>query len=564
MTTVLATMLAGGCYTGAAEQDSAGSAGSASSAGSAGSAGDAGDAGEDAGEDSSGVGVSCEDGPAVGRTPLRRLTRDEYNNTVRDLLHIDARPADKFLPDEKVGPFFSNAVAPVTELIVGDYMDAGEELAKTAVDLPDLLPCAPETDGEDACAATFIDSFGARAFRRPLQPHERQRLLDLYTASKADGGFKNGIRLVVQAMLQSPHFLYHVEFGDGGDDRVAPLTGHELASRLSYFLWASMPDDELFTAAESGLLATPEELRAQALRMLDDPKSEAAIANFHVQWLGVDKLQYIDKDELLFPLWSDALRDAMVAETGKFANYVLREGDASLKTLLTADFSFPEGPLFELYGLPAPEGQDPAVPVALDPAQRSGLLTHASVLATHAHTNQSSPVHRGVMVRENLFCEDLPPPPMDVDNTAPDPAPGLTTRERFAEHTANEKCAACHKLIDGVGFGFEAYGPLGEFRSIDNGLPVDASGELVGSDIDGPFVGVPELASKLVESEMVRKCVSTQWFRFAFGRMETLVDKCARDDIHAAFAASNYNVRELLLAIVTADSFRYRSTAEEN
>ena len=193
------------------------------------------------------------------------------------------------------------------------------------------------------------------------------------------------------------------------------------------------------------------------------------------------------------------------------------------------------------------------------------MLTHASLLAEHAHANQTSPVHRGQLIRENFLCTPLPPPPEDVDNAPPDPEPGATTRERFAEHTENPECAGCHQMIDGLGFGLEGYDGIGAYREMDNGLPVDASGEIIGTDdINGPFDGGVELANLLASSNQVRQCFATQWFRFSLGRMDAAEDGCAFDMMDTAFEESDYDIRELIKTIAVSDSFRFRRFPEGN
>jgi hypothetical protein len=443
-------------------------------------------------------------------------------------------------------------------------MNAAEELSEAVADLSTVLPCDPVAMGETECAHAFIDSFGRRAFRRPLRDVERTQMRDLFAAAES---FDVGIRLVLQAFLQSPYLLYHVEAGEAAADgeTVVPLTSYEVASRLSYFLWDSMPDDDLLDAADAGALTTVEDVRAQAERLLADPRSRAAIASFHLQWLQVDGLENIEKDEVLFPGFDTALAEAMKTETVDFADYVLREGDGSLDTLLTAPWSVIDDPaLAELYGVGVPAAHVPGEPLELDAAERAGLLTHAGFLARFAHTNQTSPVHRGVVIRTNVLCQQLPPVPEDVDNTPPDPAPDATTRERFAEHTSNPECAACHVLIDGIGFGFEHYDAVGAFRTMEGTLPVDASGNLLAvSDIpEGEFDGAIELSAMLAQSEEVRRCVAQQWFNFGMGRVQGDEDDCSTDQIYERFEASEWNVRELMLAVVETAAFRYRRLEE--
>ncbi len=462
------------------------------------------DAGNDAGGDDGQVEepeALCLEG-GVGDQPLRRLTRSQYDHVVRDLLGVDSGPAAVFPADEKLGAFYSNGVAPVSDLLVEQYMNVAEELSITAVeDLSGLLPCDPSTMGEDACADEFIDTFGRRALRRPLEEPERQMLHDLYVSGRDTDGFSDGIRLVVQALLQSPYFLYHVELGEAGEpgDLTAPLTQYEVASRLSFFLWDSMPDDDLLDAAQAGELATPEQLREHAERMLDDPRATDAIGSFHLQWLGVDDLMGVEKDAEAFPGFDEALKQAMMNETADFANWVIQEGDGRLETLMTSSTSVIDGPLFELYGVQPPADFTPGDLVELPADERAGLFTHASVLARNSHVDQTSPVHRGVMVRENFLCQGLPTPPDDVDDTPPQLDPDATTRERFEQHTEDPSCASCHTLIDPIGFGLSAYDGLGAFVTTEAGVDVDERGELTGTGSGRLFAFVGVAPAKLVE-----------------------------------------------------------------
>ena len=550
--------LALGCYDGVSGTGDAGLTEGVSAAGEGGS-------GSSDGESDDGPEGACAD-PAVGVSPLRRLTRSQYNNTIRDLLGIEGDPASELAPDEKVGAFFSNSTAPVGELLAEQYMRVAEDLADTAVaDLDALVPCDPASDASAACGEAFVDEFGLRAFRRPLYADERDALVGLFEKGRTEVDFSEGVRLVILAALQSPQFLYHLELDlpdtEAGD--VVSLEPYEVASRLSYFLWDSMPDDELLRAAGSGDLDTTEQLRAQAERMLDDPRAADAIESFHMQWLHIDAIGTLEKNPDAYPAFDTALRDAMALETRRFADWVIRFDDGRLETLLTAPYSFLDGPLFDLYGVTQPAGHDPTMPVELDPTQRAGLLTQASVLARHAHADQSSPVHRGKLVRENILCTPLAPPPPEVDVIPPPLDPDATTRERFDQHRSDPSCAACHNLIDPIGFGFEHYDGIGAWRAMEGDKAVDASGELIGTeDIDGEFDGAPELARRLAESEQVRACVAEQWFGFAFGRSPADDDECSFDTMALAFAESDHDIRELLVAIVTTDAFRYRKRQE--
>lgn len=517
---------------------------------------------DDGGTSESGDGTADETGddgapvcaePLVGSAPLRRITRQQYANAVRDLLGVKA-DVEGLDADEKIGPFDSNFSAPISPVQLSQYRALAEAVALDAAsDLDALLPCDAT---QPSCLPTFVADLGRRAFRRPLDPAE----ITTYASLATDGDPEDGVRLAVQAMLQSPYFLYHLELSlpePDGADAVVELGSYELASRLSFFLWDSVPDGALMDAAEAGTLDEAAGLRAEAERLLADPRAREAVAAFHEQWLGLDHLETITKDESVYPAFDDELREAMRNETRRFTAAVVLAGDGRLETLLTAPFSYLEGPLFELYGV-APTGAGVGEPVALPEGERAGLLTQASFLAAHAHTNQSGPIQRGATVRTNLLCTPPPPPPPDINVVPPDPDPNATTREIFEMHTADPTCAGCHVLIDGIGLGFEGYDGIGAFREEQNGLPVDQSGSLVGTDVDGDFDGVVELAHMLAESQQVRQCVTRQWFRFAFGRVEGEADECTLEVLDYSFEESGHDVRALLLAIIESDAFRYR------
>ena len=498
----------------------------------------------------------------AGLTRLRRLTRVELNNTTRDLVGATGSPADAVSPDERIGPFASNAIAPITDLIVEQHMEVAGALARDAVTrMASLAPCNLATDTGTTCATRFINEFGLRAYRRPLDADEVARYVALYNVGKqGTGGATNAFRVVVEAMLQAPSFLYHSDVGSTGAPSPTPvrLTSYELASRLSYFLWNSMPDSELFTLAGSGALEGDATVTAQVARLLGDPKAGATIGLFHRQWLQLEDIAGKEKDTTAYPLYSAALVDAMLDETTRFSDYVVREGDGLLGTLLTSNLAFPQGDLFDVYGVAEPANFRVGTPVSLNASQRAGLLTQAAFLTRHAHRDQTSPVHRGLTVRENLLCQPIQPPPADVNAVPPPLTTATSTRERFAQHSADETCAGCHVSMDPIGLGFENFDPIGAYRTMDGLGPVDATGEFleVRPDLAGPFTGAVELANKLAGSEEVRNCVAAQWFRFSLGRMETQNDACSIQAIRTGFRDSNGNVRELLSRIALSEAFR--------
>jgi hypothetical protein len=503
---------------------------------------------------SSGVGGSVEDICAqnmgvlkVGRTRLRRLTRAQLDNTLRDLVGATGAPASAIAADEQIGPFYSNAIAPVTDLIVQQHQEVAARVATSVVSrMSEISPCDLATG--ETCTREFIAEFGRKAYRRPLEQAEVDAYVTLFNLGVTNSGTSNGFRLVVEAMLQAPSFLYHADLGEQTAPSETPvlLAPYELASRLSYFLWNSMPDDALFAVAENGQISDLTVLSAQVDRMLADARAEDAIPMFHLQWLGVSEKEDTETER------------ARRAETARFSDFVVRRGDGLLSTLFTADFSFPEGPLFDIYGVTEPQGFSPGDQVAM-PAERSGLLTQVAFLGSHAHGDDSSVVHRGIAVRENILCQTIQPPPADVNVTPLPPTQGMTARDRFAAHTSAAACAGCHSQMDPIGLAFENFDGTGAYRTMENDIIIDASGEILdaATDLEGTFVGVTGMSEKLAQSRYVGDCVANQWFRFALGRMESVDDACTLSAVHQGFETSGYNVRELVKSIVLADAFRH-------
>jgi hypothetical protein len=497
----------------------------------------------------------------AGLTPARRLTRNEFNNTVHDLLGATGTPADALSLDEKIGPFYSNAIAPITDLLVQQHQEVAASLAATAkARMSQISPCDLTADSGTTCATQFVTQFGQRAYRRPLTSAEITTYVSLYSLGKQGDGAANGFRMVVEAMLQSPFFLYHHDVGATGTPQAGTvaLTPYELASRLSYFLWNSMPDDTLFSLAANATLTDQTVLSAQVQRMLNDTRAAATIALFHRQWLDLEDLPNQLKDPSMFPAYDASLTDAMLQETAMFSDYVIRKGDGLLKTLLTSNLAFPQGGLFGVYGVPQPAGFTVGSPVALDANQRAGILTQAAFLTRWAHADQTSPVHRGKLVRTNVMCGSIPPPPANANTTPPMPTAATSTRQRFAQHEADAACAGCHLLMDPIGLGFENFDPIGAYRTMDGLGPVDATGNFSATGVDpsGTFSGAIDLANKLAATEAVSNCFAAQWFRFSMGRMESANDACSIQAIRDGFQTSGGNIRDLFAQIATSPAFR--------
>jgi hypothetical protein len=499
----------------------------------------------------------------AGLTPARRLTRDQFNNTVRDLLGATGTPADGLAPDEKIGPFNSNAIAPVDGTIVQQLQEVAAALATAAkARMAQISPCDlnGDTGTSTTCATRFVTEFGKKAYRRPLTSAEVSTYVALYTLGKTGADAANAFRLVIEAMLQSPFFLYHHDVGATGAPQAGTvaITAHELASRLSYFLWNTMPDDTLFARAADGTLTDESVLTGEVQRMLASDKAAGTIALFHRQWLDVTDLPDRAKDPVAYPRYSAQVGDAMMQELAMFSDYVVRRGDGLLKTLLTSNIAFPQGGLFDIYGVAQPAGFKVGDPITLDASRRAGLLTQAAFLTRWAHGNQTSPVHRGKLVRLNVLCGSVPPPPADANTNPPAPTAATSTRERFAQHSSDATCANCHVMMDPIGLGFEHFDGIGAYRTMDGLGAVDARGEIVnaGPDLAGPFDGAIELANRLAESRDVSNCMVNQWFRFSMGRMETTNDACSIRGIRDSFTASGGNIRELLARIAVSPAFR--------
>jgi len=417
---------------------------------------------------------------------------------------------------------------------------------------------------EPACIEEFALLLATKAYRRPLEPGEAQRISTLYDIGLAQrNDFRDGLSLIIAGVLQSPHFLYRVEFGRPAeaDEAAVPLTSYEMASRLSFFLWNSMPDQALFDAAAEGALETPAQVEAQARRMVDDGRAVKSVTSFHRQWLRTKNLLDVSKNSRLYPGWDAGLAEDLLAAQDAFVEHIVW-GGGSLADLYTAPYAFMNEKIADFYGVDGVTGPE-MVQVELDPEKHAGLLTMGATMALNAHSNQSAPIKRGVFVREQLLCQPLPQPPDNVDNSPPEIDPEATTRERFAAHTSNDACRACHELIDPIGFGFEKFDAVGRYRETENGAPIDVSGSIVSSeDLDGDFEGAVELAHNLAQSAQVQRCFVTQWFRFGHGRSEKDVDVCSLEDLSARFEAAEFDVRELLVAMTQTDAFLYRPAAE--
>jgi hypothetical protein len=495
----------------------------------------------------------------VGVSPLRRLTSDQYRNTVRDLLGVkDALtlvPVTSLPSDDSIAErFASNVVSSVAGLDADKYADAAELLARRAVmNLATLTTCDTKAaGGELGCATQFIQNFGKRAFRRPLNTVEVDRYKKVYTAG---GNYQNGLRLVIQGMLQSPKFLYLVEpVPADAAGKVLQLDSWSVASRLSYFFLNSLPDDMLFAAAEANQLTTADNVGKQAIRLMADPRFKDTLGTFHDEWLELDALTGAEKDAKLFPLWNATLQGLMGEQIHRFVEGVVF-GDGKVETLLAGNFSFLNGALYDIYGMPKPAGAAATTwtRVDLKPTERAGILTHAGILAGLAHENRTSFILRGKIVREAILCMDVPPPPSGVDTSEAMVDPNASARDRSAQHRRDPMCASCHALFDPIGFAFESYDPIGKYRA-----GVDSTADITSTRmLDGKVNNAIELAQKLAGADEVRECVAKQWMRFGLGRQEEAADASSITAAIKGMRDNGGKITELLAALARSDSFRH-------
>jgi hypothetical protein len=560
------TLLAGGCGAGG-DQPSPWGTGVPSAGG-----GQAGSAAADSGHVDSPGGASSTptDCAQVTLAPRRmwRLTPEQYDNTLRDLLGTPSTYGAGF-PADNIGVGFSNDATDLlmTPLMADKLHSAAEDIAATT-ELTRFAPCA-SSQKDDTCLKEFSGRFGERAFRRPLTAAEIDRYV---TLAQGPGNFDAGARLVVNAMLQSPNFLYRFELGTPraqGPSGTYDLDDYEIASELSYLLWQSMPDDELFQAAKAHKLRAPAELMRQVMRMLKAPAAKDTVRDFVFDWLELPTIATVPKDTTRYPELTADIRAALSREAESFVDSVMfGQGplaDGSIHALLNGPTPPSDATLMQFY--------DPSAS-GLGAQDRRGVLTLGGVLLTHSRSNDSSPIHRGKLVRERFLCQPLPPPPPGLLLQPPGLDPMKTSRERYADHSSNAYCASCHKLMDPIGLAFEHFDGIGRYRADDTGLPIDESGTIVtnesagysATDADGDFVGTDGLIDKLQVSQTMRGCYALEWFRFAYGEGKTERDgaafpSCQAKSFQQVVAKTSGSLVDIVTALVQSDWFMARTGA---
>ncbi len=514
-----------------------------------------------------------------GRVTIRRLNRVEYENTIRDLLGVEFRATDDFPADDRGYGFDTiGDVLSIPPLLMERYLDAAERIADEAVvadptgrqpeDLPEshrrivfVRPSDKATPNQ--AARQVLSRLARRAFRRPVAPEEIDRLVALVEKVRAGGeSFEGAIQVGLTAILVSPHFLFKVEKDPSPDaaGNVRALDEHELAVRLSYFLWSTMPDERLFNKAEEGALR--KDLQAEVRRMLADAKSEALVQNFAGQWLEIRDLDRARPDRRMFRGFDEKLREAMRTETEMCFTAIQRE-DRSVLELIDADYTFVNERLARHYGIPDVQGEE-FRRVSVQGTPRGGLLTQASILTLTSNPTRTSPVKRGKWVLENILAEPPPPPPPNVPELPEDrkASESASLRQRLEEHRSNPACAVCHEKMDALGFALENFDAVGAWRTRDGRFPIDPAGALP----DGrEFADAAELKSLLARTsrDQFARCMAENMLTYALGRGLEYYDQCALDEIVGAMQKHDYRFSALVLAIVRSDPFQKRRGLED-
>jgi hypothetical protein len=543
---------------------SSGGGGSMTTAGSSGT----GSAAGGSGPSGSTLPTLCANQSAVtpGRAPLRRLTKVEYNNTVHDLLGDTTQPAYA-LPTELSGNGFGNDAdqQPVPQLLAEGYAQVAAELATRATASSTALATLHEctsgvtSSNEATCARSIIEKLAPKAYRRPLVAGESDDFVKLFSDVRTNDTFAGAVAAMLEAMLQSPDFLYRVEFGkpDTANAALKRPTGYEMATRLSYLFWGTMPDATLTQAAASGALDTSEGVRTQAERLVEDPRTRAVVGYFFDALLPLTGLTDEARDPAQFPTFSSTIGSLMLKETRTYLEHEVFDGPGTWTGILTEPYTYVNAPLAAFYGIEGVTGDDfQKVPV--DTSQRLGLLLQGGLMTGTTVTNFTNPVRRGAFVINQLMCRGLEVP-VGLAVTPPDPYSAKTGRERYSIHSMNDACKGCHHQLDPMGFALENYDSVGLFRATENGETIDASGEIPdmpNGEVSGPI----ELVQKLAQNEEVQNCFASKWLDFGYGQTlsaDNPDDVCQREALAAQFRSVGFNVKRLLVELTQTDGFLY-------
>lgn len=499
----------------------------------------------------------------ASKTLSRRLSQNELNATLSALLGDDSQPARTFLTEDELSPFDNDYTLQISSSALIDSMDAlGADVASRALADPiqraRIVPCTPAGDDDAVCFRSFVETFGRRALRRPLSAEEVDRYLELQAFSIEENehvptDFYTGVELVVRAFLLDPEFFHRVESGTPTNEAgVLKLDAYAIASRMSYLLWGTMPDDALFSDAAAGLLDSAEGRRLAAERMIADPRAKAQLFRFHGMWLGYRAIPH-----------SAELVAAFNRETTSLIDRVVFQDRASYLELFRSRETFVDDELADHYGYDRPEnGEGWVVPAD---TERAGILSHGSVLAAFSKFTDTSPTQRGILVRSRLMCLPIERPPPNVDTDRPPPAMGeaVCKKDRYAAHTTIQSCAQCHSQMDPIGFGLERYDIAGRFRMHDDGAPecaIEGVGALPGH---GTFSGPRDLSEKLIANNYLENCFTQQFYTYAIGRQ---LDASEGQQVQAMvqlFADNGHRLDRMIVEFIASEPFALMREGEE-
>jgi hypothetical protein len=501
--------------------------------------------------------------------PAPRLTRRQFRNSIRDLVGPDVVIPPVTFNDIESGGFTAvgSGSATVSPRTAEDYESATLEIAGQMVSeelRAGFIPCTPTATADAVCAREVLEAFGLRAWRRPLDTEELDRLVGVATnAATVLDDFYEGMEYGISAILQSPYVLFRDELGsarsDGADGDPYYYDDFELASRLSYLVWNSTPDDELLTAAGEGLLMTDEGLAAQFDRLASSERAKEGVLEFFRQMYGLAQLEELTKDPNVFVPVSAEFGPTALRETEMFIESIVF-GGADIHDLLISNRTFVDSRLAAHYGIPSPTADGFGEVFLPTEMGRRGLLGQASFLSIAAHPTTTSPTLRGKFIRERLLCQTIPAPPANVDTSIPEPDENARTlRERLSSHLENPDCATCHSLTDPIGLAFENYDGVGQWRAQDNGVEIDATGEL-----DGVFFGDSwDLSQAIADRDEFSQCMVQSLVRYGTASVEGARQRVGNTVLRAEFEAAGYQFMPLLRAFVMSPAFRTAAPPSE-
>lgn len=491
---------------------------------------------------------------------LRRITSSQYERIVVDLFGDDITVPPEIEPDVRLSGFIAigAGAATVSSRGVERYEDAAYQIASEALG-PErrdrILACTPADVVDPDCAASFFTSFGKRVWRRPLTDEEVAVLVDISgTAAETVDDFHGGLEFGLATLLQSPDFIFRAELGEADPDAGGfRYTAYEMASRLSFLFWDTAPDEELLRAAEAGELLTVDGVDAQADRLLASERSREGVRAWFTDMLELDELDSLNKDPDIFIHMTDTVGESAAEETLLGLEYVVFTDDGDFRDILTTRRTFVNRELAAIYNVRAPSRDGFAETMLPDDQPRVGIMGQASFLAMRAHPVSTSPTLRGLFIRERLLCQLMPDPPSGVDTSIPEPTTvAPTLRDRVAQHLEDPTCASCHQLTDPIGLAFEHFDGIGRYREVENGTPIDASGQLDGIT----FTDAEGLASTLRNNPAFTPCMVKNLHRYASGHAETDGEDAAIAWLAEVFADRGHRVQPLLLDLVSNDLFR--------